>query len=138
MDEAAVAALRDLYSDLEIDGRVLDLGGASRDHFEYPPDALVRFDGEHGALPYADGEFDDVVLHGSVAADAFAEVARVLKPGGHFVFTFTGGSDDAGRVKKVRRWFAAEGAFDPAESDLRTSLSGAGDRLWAVWAPKKR
>jgi hypothetical protein len=28
MDEAAVAALRDLYSDLEIDGRVLDLGGA--------------------------------------------------------------------------------------------------------------
>jgi SAM-dependent methyltransferase len=134
MDEAAVAAVRDLYSDLEIDGRVLDLGGAGPDHFEYPPDALVRFDGDAGALPYAEGEFDDVVLHGTVAADAFAEVARVLKPGGHFVFTFPGGSDDAGRVKQVRGWFSSEPRFGPAESDLRTSLTGADDRLWAVWA----
>jgi SAM-dependent methyltransferase len=136
MDEAAVAAVRDLYSDLEIDGRVLDLGGASRDHFEYPPDALVRFDGDPSTLPYADGEFDDVVLHGVVAAETFAEVARVLKPGGHFVFTFVGGADDAGRVKKLRNWFASEPAFGRAESDLRTSLTGAGDRLWAVWAPR--
>src|SRR4051812_44445278 len=137
MDEAAVAALRDLYSDLEIDGRVLDRGGASRDHFEFPPDALVSFAGDAAALPYSDGEFDDVVLHGPVSQGAFAEVARVLKPGGHFVCTFAGGGDDASRVKVLRKWFAAEPGFGGAESDLRTSLTGAGDRLWVVWAPKR-
>jgi SAM-dependent methyltransferase len=138
MDEAAVAALRDLYSDLQIDGRVLDLGQAGIHHFEYPPDALIEFDGDPASLPFADAEFDDVIVHGAIAADAFAEIARVLKPGGHFVCTFAGGADDAGRVKRLRKWFAAEPGFGGAESDLRTSLSGAGDRLWAVWAPKQR
>ena len=55
MDEEAIAALRDLYSDLEIDGRVLYLGTGQIEHrFEVPPDALVRFDGDPAALPYAD------------------------------------------------------------------------------------
>src|SRR5690349_4886748 len=136
MDDAAAAALRDLYSDLEIDGRVLDLGGTTAERFEFPPDALVAYDGDRGALPFDDAEFDDVIVHGEVAHDAFPEVGRILKPGGHFVCTFIGGPDDAGRVKKMRGWFAAASEFGPAESDLRTSLSGAGDRLWAVWAPR--
>jgi hypothetical protein len=34
----------------------------------------------------------------------------------------------------VRNYFSLTSAFGPAESDLRTSLSGSGDRLWAVWA----
>jgi len=118
--------------------RDLDLTGAGLQHFEVPPDALVEFDGDPAELPYADGEFDDVVCHGMVDQPAFAEVARVLKPGGHFVVTFAGGPDDAGHVKRLRRWFAAAPGFGGAESDLRTSLTGAGDRLWAVWAPKSR
>ncbi len=45
-------------------------------------------------------------------------------------------TDDAGRVRLVRTYFARTPAFGPAESDLRTSLTGAGDRLWAVWATR--
>jgi SAM-dependent methyltransferase len=141
MDEAAVAALRDLYSDLEIDGRVLDLSGNGLQHFEVPPDKLTVFDGDDpGALPYEDGAFDDVVsLLGArnPAPQTLAEVARVLRAGGHFVCAFAGGPDDTGRMRKLRKAFDAAPAFGGAESDLRTSLTGSGDRLWAVWAVKR-
>jgi SAM-dependent methyltransferase len=154
LDDAAVAAVRDLYSDLGIDGRVLDLCGTSDGHFDVPPDELVVFDGDPSdALPYGDAAFDDVLCAGGVGAltepaATFAEVARVLRPGGRFVCTFTGGgaagaavpawtaTDDAGRVRIVRGHFALAPAFGPPESDLRTSLTGTGDRLWAVWATR--
>src|SRR3954467_3529789 len=86
LDDAAVAAVRDLYSDLQIDGRVLDLCGTSGEHFEFPPDELVAFAGEDdAALPYGDAAFDDVLCTGGVGGmtdpfATFAEVARVLKP----------------------------------------------------------
>ncbi len=97
--------------------------------------------GHAGALPAEDSTFDATVtsLVLCSVADvpaALAEIRRVLKPGGHFVCTFVGGADDAGRVKRVRKWFAGSSGFGPAESDLRTSLTGAGDRLWAVWASR--
>jgi SAM-dependent methyltransferase len=156
VDDAAVAALRDLYSDLQIDGRVLDLCLASGEHFDLPPDELVAFEGDPDqALPFADAEFDDVICSGGVGGmtrplETFAEVARVLKPGGRFVCTFADrfharvlirgwqAADDAGRVRIVRRYFQETPAFAGVESDLRTSLTGTGDRLWAVWATKKR
>src|SRR4051812_3850474 len=137
MDDEAIAALRDLYSDLDIDGRVLNIGVAVRDRFEIPPDALVEFDGDPARLPYADGEFDAVLCQGDIPQAAFAESARVLKPRGYLVCTFAGGADDAGHIKLLRKWFASTPGFAGAESDLRTSLTGAGDRLWAVWAPKR-
>jgi SAM-dependent methyltransferase len=153
LDEAAVAAVRDLYSDLEIDGRVLDLCSASASHFDVPPDELLALGGDPDeALPYADAEFDDVLCSNGVGAftkplETFAEVARVLRPGGRFVCTFASvyapaairgwvATDDAGRVRIVRTYFARTEAFGPAESDLRTSLAGTGDRLWAVWATR--
>ena len=156
LDDAAVAAIRDLYSDLGIDGRVLDLCGAGLDQFDVPPDELVVFDGDPNApLSYGDDAFDDVLCTGGVGTftqprDTFADVARILRPGGRFVCTFTTllfteeavrgwvSTDDAGRVRIVRAYFSLAPAFGPAESDLRTSLSGTGDRLWAVWAAKRR
>lgn len=156
LDDAAVAAIRDLYSDLGIDGRVLDLSGSSTGHFDVPPDDLVAFGGDPDTkLPFGDDAFDDVLCSGGVGAftrprDTFAEVARVLRPGGHLVCTFASAihvpgeirgwvaTDDAGRVRIVRSYFALASAFGPAESDLRTSLTGSGDRLWAVWAAKRR
>jgi SAM-dependent methyltransferase len=153
LDEAAVAAVRDLYSDLGIDGRVLDLCRYSAEQFEVPPDELVAFAGDLGEpLPYGDAAFDDVLCAGGVGtltrpADTFTEVARVLRPGGRFVCTFARyapapvrgweATDDAGRVRIVRAYFKLAPAFGPAESDLRTSLTGTGDRLWAVWAAKQ-
>jgi SAM-dependent methyltransferase len=153
LDDAAVASVRDLYSDLGIDGRVLDLGGSPLDLFEVPPDEIVSFDGDPDAkLPYGDDAFDDVVCSNIVGgftrpADTFAEVGRVLRAGGRFVCTFAretpvavrgwAGKDDAGRVRIARSYFALAPVFGPAESDLRTSLTGTGDRLWAVWAAKR-
>ena len=60
----------------------------------------------------------------------------MLKPGGHFVCSFVGGADDTGRMRKLRKLFDGAPGFGGAESDLRTSLTGSGDRLWAVWATK--
>jgi SAM-dependent methyltransferase len=155
LDDAAVAAMRDLYSDLGIDGRVLDLCDAGLEQFDVPPDELVVFDGDPNEhLPYGDDAFDDVLCTGGVGTftqprATFADVARVLRPGGRFVCTFTTqvftdqavrgwvGTDDAGRVRIVRAYFSLAQAFGPAESDLRTSLTGTGDRLWAVWAAKR-
>src|SRR4051812_39613348 len=155
LDDAAVAAVRDLYSDLGIDGRVLDLCGASAEHFDVPPDELVAFDGDADEpLPFGDDAFDDVLCSGGAGTptrprETLTEVARVLRPGGRFVCTFAGtndaatavrgwvSTDDAGRVRILRAYFSLVPAFGPAESDLRTSLTGTGDRLWAVWAAKR-
>jgi SAM-dependent methyltransferase len=171
MDAAAEQAVGDLYEDLEIDGRVLDLFSSWVSHFTVPPDELVGLGmnaeelganaalsewlvqdlNENPVLPFPDGRFDDVVCSSGVdyltrPLDVFADVARVLAPGGRFVCTFTGrcfpakairgwlNTDDGGHVRIVRRYFELTPAFGPAESDLRTSLAGTGDSLWAVWA----
>ena len=127
MDEAAVAALRDLYSDLEIDGRVLDLGGASGEHFEFPPDALVALRRRTGraALRRRRVRRRDLPARRRHPG-TFAEVARVLKPGGHFVFTFVGGPDDARPREEGPQVVRRRPGFGGAESDLRTSLTRRG------------
>jgi SAM-dependent methyltransferase len=152
LDDAALAALRDLYDDLGIDGRVLELCAGSPEHFNVPPDELVA--GRMGpSLPFDDSTFDDALCFEGLAGlteplEAFAEVARVLRPGGRLVCSFTSrrpaqaihgwlATDDAGRVRIARRYFELTPGFGPAESDLRSSLTGAGDRLWAVWAPAR-
>jgi SAM-dependent methyltransferase len=132
IDDAARDAIRDLYDDLQIDGRVLDLGGAGMEHFNVPPDELT-------VAEAPDGTYDDVVFFGAPDdAELFGAVAQALKPGGRFVITFTNAlaPDTAAQVRRLRRRFEATPGFGPAESDLRTSLTGAGDQLWAVWATR--
>jgi SAM-dependent methyltransferase len=152
LDAAALAALRDLYDDLGIEGRVLGLCRGNPAHFNVPPDELLKHPLEDLPLPYPDGSFDDALCFEGLAAltdpqRAFAEVARILRPGGHFVCSFTSrrpalairgwlATDDAGRVRIARRYFQLTEGFGPAESDLRSPLTGAGDRLWAVWATR--
>jgi SAM-dependent methyltransferase len=153
LDDPALAALRDLYDDLGIDGRVLGLCHGSPDHFNVPPDELLTAKLGDLPLPYADASFDDALCFEGLAAvtdpgAAFAEVARVLRPGGRFVTSFTSrrpaeairgwlATDDAGRVRIARRYFELTDGFGPAESDLRSQLTGTGDRLWAVWAARR-
>jgi hypothetical protein len=132
IDDAAKDAIRDLYDDLQIDGNVLDLGGAGMEHFNVPPDELT-------VAETPDGTYDDVVYFGAPDdAELFARVANALEPGGRFVITFTNelAPDTAAQVRRLRKRFAATEGFGPAESDLRTSLTGAGEQLWAVWATR--
>ena len=136
LDPAAIDAIRDLYDDLEIDGTVLDLGGAGMEHFNVPPDDLTV---EAAGLNRPDETYDDVVFFGAPDdAELFAAIARLLKPSGRFVVTFTNrlAPDTSAQVRRLRKRFAATPGFGAAESDLRTSLTGAGDQLWAVWAVK--
>jgi SAM-dependent methyltransferase len=153
LDDAALAALRDLYDDLGIDGRVLGVCAGSPAHFNVPPDELVAHRIGAGPLPFADASFDDALCFEGLAGwtdplAAFAEVARVLRPGGRLVCSFTSrhpaqairgwlGTDDTGRVRIARRYFELTPGFGPAQSDLRSSLTGTGDRLWAVWAARR-
>jgi SAM-dependent methyltransferase len=154
LDGAATDSLRDFYDDLGINGRVLDLAMPSGEHFHDPPDELTPQLLGGDPLPYADGDFDDALCHEGLAPlthplEGFAEVARVLKPGGRFICTFTSrrrsvapvkgwaATDDAGRVRIARRYFELTPAFGPPASDLRASLTGTGDRLWAVWATRR-
>ncbi len=173
IDEGAIAAVGELYAELAIEGRVLDLMSSWVSHFTVPPAELVVLGlnarelaanaaasghvvqdlNEDPALPFADRSFDDVVCCVSVdyltrPPEVFTEVARVLRPGGRLVCTFSNrcfptkairgwlAADDAGRVRIVRRYFQLTPGFGPPAGDLRTDPYGAGDPLYAVWAAK--
>ena len=112
---------------------------AARDHAA-ESELNIRYDvGVGEALPYADATFDivvcvDVLEHVQDLAQVCAEVARVLKPGGMFLFdtinrnpiaklaTITMAEDVLGLLPK--------GTHDPAmfitPRELRTALSAAG------------
>ena len=172
IDDGAIAAIGALYAELGLDGgRVLDLMSSWISHFDVPPDELVGLGmnaeelranpalADHvvqdlnadPALPFADDAFDHAVCAVSVdyltrPLEVFAEVARVLRPGGVFACTFSNrcfptkairgwmATDDAGHVAIVRRYFELTPGFAPPSSDLRTPAQAAGDPLWAVWA----
>jgi SAM-dependent methyltransferase len=101
-------------------------------------------------LPFPDASFDDATCCVSVdyltaPVAVFREVARVLRPGGRFVVTFSDrcfptkairgwlATDDAQHVQIVDAYFRSAGGFGPAEAALRTPPA-SGDPLYAVWA----
>ena len=103
------------------------------------------------ALPFSDGEFDAVLNCVSIdylvrPVDVLAEVARVLRPGGLSVCTF---SNRCFPTKAVRGWLAVEeqdrpllvaeyhrraGGFDEPAVEQRLAATWRDDPLWAVWA----
>jgi SAM-dependent methyltransferase len=80
--------------------------------------------------------------------EVFRAVARVLRPGGRFVLTFSNRcfptkairgwlvTDDAGHVEIVKQYFRRAGGFTDPRSQLRTPVTAPGDPLWAVWASR--
>lgn len=130
IDDPAIAAVGQLYDDLDLTGDVLDLCSSWVSHFRTPPSRLVA----HGmnevelranematdwlvhdlnvdpSLPFADGSFDAVTCCVSVdyltrPLEVFAEVARVLRQGGLFVVTF---SNRCFPTKAIRGWLATD------------------------------
>jgi SAM-dependent methyltransferase len=173
IDEPAIAAVGALYAELGIAGDVLDLMGSWVSHFRHPPTNLtvlgmnpaeLRENQAASAtvvhdlnadplLPFADGSFDAVVCCVSVdyltrPVEVFTEVARVLRPGGPFVCTFSNRcfptkairgwlyADDEQRCAIVRAYFHLSGVFGEPHRERRTPLDHRGDPLLAVWASR--
>lgn len=105
-------------------------------------------------LPYGTGTFDAVCCCVSVQylqkpVEVFQDVARVLKPGGVFVVTFSNqycqtkainlwrNTDDAMHMDIVTLYFQATHAWRDITYQNRSTLCSKrhhGDPLWAVWA----
>ena len=171
IDDGAIAAVGALYDELAIDGEVLDLMSSWVSHFTHTPhrltvlgmnddelaanpqaEARVVHDlNQDPALPFPDGSFDAAVCCVSVdylvqPIEVFADVARVVRPGGQFVCTFSNRcfptkairgwlySSDAEHGEIVAEYFRRAGGFDEPVIERRTPAGHFGDPLWAVWA----
>ncbi|MBC7375031.1 MAG: methyltransferase domain-containing protein [Frankiales bacterium] len=170
LDDTAITAVGALYDELGITGDVLDLMSSWVSHLRGAPRSLtvlglnaaelsanpmatahhVQNLNTTPALPYADESFDAVLNCVSVdylvrPVEVYAEVARVLRPGGVSIATF---SNRCFPSKAVRGWLSTDdemhgaivaqyhrlaGGF--AEPIVQQRVDGPrSDPLWAVWA----
>jgi SAM-dependent methyltransferase len=174
IDEGAIAAVGDLYAELGLAGTVLDLMSSWVSHFHVAPKELVVLgmnDAELDAnpqaarrvvhdlnadptLPFDADTFDAAVCCVSIdylvrPVEVFAEVARIVRPGGPFVCTFSNrlfptkairgwlyASDDE-RCAIAARYFELAGGWESATIERRTPALHRGDPLYAVWARRQ-
>jgi SAM-dependent methyltransferase len=174
IDDVAIAAVGALYEDLGLDGDVLDLMSSWVSHFRVKPrrltvlgmnadelaanpmaDVAVVHDlNDEPALGFPDESFDAAVCCVSVdylvrPVEVFRDVARVLRPGGVFVCTF---SNRCFPTKAIRGWlltsdvqhgeivaeyFRRAGGYDTPRIERRTPIGHAGDPLFAVWSRRR-
>ena len=173
IDDDAIAAVGALYEELGIEGDVLDLMSSWVSHFRTPP-ARLRVVGMNEQeleanpmaderivhdlnadphIPLPDEAVDDVVCCVSVdyltqPVAVFRDVARVLRPGGRLVCTFSNRifptkairgwlyASDEDRCRIVAEYFRRSRAFGPATVARRTPPDHRGDPLYAVWAAR--
>ncbi len=173
IDDGAIRAVSDLYDELGVpDGRVLDLMSSWVSHLSRQPTGGLVVLGMNEAelaanplaaervlqdlnhdphLPLDDAAFDAVTCCVSVdylvhPVEVLREAARVLRPGGVVVLTFSNRcfptkairgwleTDDEGHVEIVRRYLEEAGGFGPASAELRTAGRRWSDPLYGVWA----
>jgi SAM-dependent methyltransferase len=173
IDDDAIAAVGALYDELDLTGDVLDLMGSWVSHFRSTPSSLTVL-GMNATelarnpqarswvvhdlnvdphLPFADESFDTVVCCASVdylvrPVEVFTDVARVVRPGGNFVCTFSNrcfptkairgwlNTDDAGRCAIAAHYFDLSGRWSTPVVQRRPTPP-AGDPLYAVWARRR-
>jgi SAM-dependent methyltransferase len=171
IDDGAIAIVGALYEELGIRGAVLDVMSSWVSHFRAPPEALtvlgmnaaelaanpqardwiVHDLNAQPALPFTDDSFDHATCCVSVdyltrPVEVFREVARVVRPGGLFVCTFSNRlfptkairawltSDDRTHQRIVAEYFRAAGGYDEPITRECTASAAAGDPLYGVWA----
>lgn len=175
IDAAAIAEVGSLYESLGLtdpDARVLDICSSWISHFPTKPGRLVvtgmnetelaanemadewsvRDLNTHPTLPFPDASFDAVTCAVSVdyltrPLEVFGEVARVLRPGGPFVCTFSNrcfptkairgwlSTDDHGRCAIVGTYFDLTDGFGEPVVQHRNPGTRT-DPLYAVWAER--
>ena len=171
IDDRAIAEVGRLYDELGIEARVLDLMSSWVSHFRDRPDHLVVLGmnarelaaneqasdwvvhdlNADPTLPFPEASFDAVTCCVSIdylvhPVEVLTEAARVLRPGGPMVITFSNRcfptkairgwllTDDRGRMHLVQDYLRRAGGFGPAVAEVRTPLDHRGDPLYAVWA----
>jgi SAM-dependent methyltransferase len=173
IDDAAIEAVGELYEELGIDGDVLDLMSSWVSHLRSRPRSLTVLGMNRAELeanematsvivhdlnrdpriPLEDESISDAVCCVSVdyltkPIEVFRDVARVLRPGGSFVCTFSNRlfptkavrawlyTDDADHCEIVSTYFQSSHVFGPATIARRTPPDHRGDPLYAVWATR--
>ena len=104
------------FPDAEVHGVDLASAMVEEARRKAPPGARLTFEVADAArLPYADGTFDLVTAANMIPF--FDEVARVVAPGGHVVFSFSSGATTPIYVPptRLRRELASRGFADFAE-----------------------
>lgn len=173
IDDEAIAAVGALYQELDISGDVLDLMSSWVSHFSISPrrltvlgmneqeleanrvasERIVHDLNARPVIPMDDECVDDVVCCVSIdyltrPIEVFRQVARVLRPGGRFVCTFSNrvfptkairawleGTDDD-HCKLVTDYFRHSRVFEEPIAARRTPIGHGGDPLFAVWATR--
>ncbi len=172
IDDGAIEAIGELYEELGLtdDIEVLDICSSWISHFPTKPGRLavtgmnaqelsanemadewsVGDLNENPRLAFDDASFDAVTCAVSVdylarPLEVFAEVVRVLRPGGMFVCTFSNrcfptkairgwlSTDDRGRCAIVATYFELTDGFDEPVAQHRNP-GASGDPLFAVSA----
>lgn len=170
IDAGAIGAVTALYRELALTGEVLDICSSWVSHFRPTPmrlvamgmnarelaaneaatDTLVHDLNIDPSIPFPDASFDAVTCCVSVdyltrPLEVFADVVRVLRPGGVFVVTFSNrffptkvirgwmGTDDRGRCTIAAVYFDETEGFGEPVIELRNP-GASGDPLYAVWA----
>jgi SAM-dependent methyltransferase len=176
IDDRAIAAVGRLYRQLGIDGSgpvqsVLDVMSSWVSHFvEAPPELVVlgmnerelRANRQASAyvvhdlnvepvMPFPDGRFDAATCCVSIdylvrPIEVLRDIARVVKPGGTVVVTFSNrcfptkvvrgwtAITEAQRCHVVGQFFRHSGRYSEPQAALCTPANTAGDPLYAVWA----
>ncbi len=176
LDQGAVAAVGQVYAELVTGPRVLDFCSSWVSHFPVAParltvlgmneaelaanpvatERVVRDLNTEPSFPFPADAFDDAVCCVSIdyltqPVTVLADLARVVRPGGRVVFTWSNrcfptkavhgwlATPEADRPGIVEAYLAAAGGWEPATS--RTVVPerrshNAPDPLWATWATR--
>jgi len=179
IDDRAIRAVGELYRELGIDGegaarRVLDFMSSWVSHFKSAPAELVVLGMNERelranpqatshvvhdlnvdpVLPFPDDAFDAATCCVSIdylvrPIDVLRDVARVVKPGGLVICTFSNrcfptkvirgwlAMNEAERCVAVGRYYQLAGCYEESQSKLCTPPGSFGDPLYAVWAVVK-
>lgn len=141
-----LASVRDAFPGARLTGMDLSTGSLEAARQRFPADSPVEFQvGCLPELPFRDEAFDlaictEVLEHLEMGtfARAFPEIRRILKPGGHFLFTLPlNEALTAAPCPECGTVFTSNQhqVYEISEEDIRKCLDGAGMRLVASYLP---